>query len=293
VFDFRYHALSLVAVFIALAVGLLLGVAIGDAGLVSSAERDIRRSLRADVRRADDRAKSVQSDLDASRRYEREVYPLLVGGQLEGQQIGLVFLGSSSESMRDHIGAALKDTGGSLASVAVVREPLDLSALGGRARDTRYATMGAPDKPDLDLVEAFGFRMGAQYVAPGQLVKRECSEIFGAFNGKLAPLNAVVVVRDQPELDDPDDSVADRFEQGFLQGMRESDVPVVGAESVSTDPSQIPWFEDRDVSSVDNVNQSAGRAALVFALQGAAGAFGVKSTAQALLPDIAGGAPQP
>ena len=51
-FDFRYHALSLVAVFLALVVGLLLGVAIGDQGLVSSAERDIRNSLRADVRDA-------------------------------------------------------------------------------------------------------------------------------------------------------------------------------------------------------------------------------------------------
>jgi len=39
-FDFRYHALSLVSVFLALVLGLLLGVAIGDRGLVSSAERD-------------------------------------------------------------------------------------------------------------------------------------------------------------------------------------------------------------------------------------------------------------
>jgi hypothetical protein len=31
-FDFRYHALSLVAVFLALMIGLLLGVAIGGPG---------------------------------------------------------------------------------------------------------------------------------------------------------------------------------------------------------------------------------------------------------------------
>jgi ABC-type proline/glycine betaine transport system permease subunit len=33
-FDFRYHALSLVAVFMALVIGILLGIAIGDKGLV-------------------------------------------------------------------------------------------------------------------------------------------------------------------------------------------------------------------------------------------------------------------
>ncbi len=38
-FDYRYHALSLAAVLFALAVGVLIGVAIGDSNLVSSAKR--------------------------------------------------------------------------------------------------------------------------------------------------------------------------------------------------------------------------------------------------------------
>ena len=49
-FDFRYHALSLVAVFMALVIGILLGIAIGDKGLISSARTDIEKSLRSDLR---------------------------------------------------------------------------------------------------------------------------------------------------------------------------------------------------------------------------------------------------
>ena len=45
-FDVRYHALSLAAIFIALVVGLLLGVAIGDKELVSSARNDVRNMRR-------------------------------------------------------------------------------------------------------------------------------------------------------------------------------------------------------------------------------------------------------
>ena len=62
-FDFRYHALSLAAVFLALVVGLLLGVAIGDKELVSSAQRDLRSSLRADVRQADQERDEAQARL--------------------------------------------------------------------------------------------------------------------------------------------------------------------------------------------------------------------------------------
>ena len=46
--DFRYHALSLVAVFLALAIGIVLGVTIGDS-LLSDAERSLRSNLRANV----------------------------------------------------------------------------------------------------------------------------------------------------------------------------------------------------------------------------------------------------
>ena len=72
-----------------------------------------------------------------------------------------------------------------------------------------------------------------------------------------------------------------------------SETEVVGIERTATDPSQIGWYGDRGLPSVDNVDQVAGRAALVFALNGADGAFGVKSTADALLPDVVGGVPRP
>ena len=42
--DFRYHALSLVAVFLALGIGIVLGAGLGDS-VVSQANRDVRSSL--------------------------------------------------------------------------------------------------------------------------------------------------------------------------------------------------------------------------------------------------------
>ena len=47
-FDFRYHALSLVAVFLALGIGIVLGATLGDS-VVSEANKDVRSSLRGDV----------------------------------------------------------------------------------------------------------------------------------------------------------------------------------------------------------------------------------------------------
>jgi copper transport outer membrane protein MctB len=141
VFDARYHVLSLAAVLVALVLGLLLGVAIGDSGLVSSAERRIRADLRSDVRAANRRADDLQATLSQQDRFEREVYPLLVTGQLEGQDIGVVFLGRTSDDMVGHVRDALRETGGRLRTVVTVREPVDVGGLADAA------VMEAPRRP--------------------------------------------------------------------------------------------------------------------------------------------------
>ncbi len=61
-------------------------------------------------------------------------------------------------------------------------------------------------------------------------------------------------------------------------------VPTVGVELTGTEPSQVPWYESRNLSSVDDLDAPAGQAALVYALAGAHGAYGVKPTADSLLP---------
>ncbi len=289
-FDFRYHALSLAAVLIALVVGLLLGVAIGDSNLVSSAEKKFRDDLRSDVEAADRRADRLSGQLDDARDdqavFEREAYPLLVDDRLGGARVGLVFLGAPSDEIAGHVRDALAGTGGRLWFVGVVREPLDLRGLAGRADGTRYARLDR----DARLLEPFGVRMGTQLAAGGKLVRAVRPSLLRSFNGSLRPLDAVVVVRRSPgDVEGDAKDALDRFERGLLRGMTAANVPVVGAETRSTEPSQVRWYRDRGLSSVDSIDTVAGRAALVFTLEGTHGAFGVKDTADALLPNVARG----
>jgi hypothetical protein len=289
VFDFRYHALSLAAVLIALAVGLLIGVAIGDQGLVSSAEHKLRNTLHAQVRAANRRADELRGtlgrQLDDAQRFEQAAYPRLVGGQLRGGKVGVVFLGRPSDEIAREVRDALNPTGAQIVLRAVVRQPLDLGALATAARGTRYAMLGR----DPRLVEAFGFRMGAQMALGGKLLGRVRTTLLRSFNGVLQPLSGMVIVRLTPDLSGDQAAARDAFERGFVHGVLGSDVPATGVETTSTDPSQVPWYRDHSLTSVDDVDQIAGHAALVFTLQGGVdGAFGVKSTAEGILPDVVG-----
>jgi hypothetical protein len=274
--NFRYHALSLVAVFLALVIGLLLGVAIGDQGLVSSAERDVRASLRRDVRKAQQERDKALEQVQERQVFEAEAYPALVESRLTGIRVAVIELGGASDRMVGLTRDALQGSGAKLTSVSVIRQPLDLEELAKQAKPTRYAKLDV----DPDLVHPFGTRIGIQFTQGGRLLRDVRRELLEQGSGALDGADAIVVVRDPRRLEDPAQAmVAQQFEDGLMRGLRSRDVPVVGVETSDAEESQVEWFRDRDLSSVDDLDDPIGRAALVFTLAGARGHFGVKATA--------------
>jgi len=286
VFDFRYHALSLIAVLVALVLGLLLGVAIGDKGLVSSAENKIKESLRKDVRSEQKKVADLNDQLTAKDKFEQEVYPLLVDGQLQDRKIGVVFLGQPSEEINNEVENALGAAKGKRVGAVAIREPLSVDKLVSSASGTRYEGLATGDD---QMWEDFGKRMGVQLTRGGKLIARERSSLFSAVAGSTGNYDGVVIARNLPDDVKGDDlHRLNAFETGLMTGLTSGNVPVVGVEHADADPSQVPWYRDHGVSTVDNLDQTAGQAALVFLLAGNTdGAFGVHEPR--LLPDVVGG----
>jgi hypothetical protein len=283
-FDFRYHALSLVSVFLALVLGLLLGVAIGDRGLVSSAERDVRASLRGDVRKAQAESENLRAQLDEQNKFLQEAYPLMVGSRLIGERVGVVTLGDVSDQEIGNVRDALEATGGRLTSVVSIRTPLDLPSLSTAAAGTAFQNLQVDPK----LVKRFGERVGVGYMSGGgRLLDKVHRELLASSSGALGGVDSVVVIREPRTFQKPQQNVLDDFEDGLMTGLSNNNGTVVGVETTDTKPSQVGWYRDHDLASVDDVDQLPGRAALVFALAGADGAFGTKSTADGLLPKAA------
>jgi hypothetical protein len=294
-FDYRYHALSLAAVLFALALGVLIGVAIGDSNLVSSAKNGIVHNLNSEVSEAHHQVAQLQEKLGDEEAFASGLYPLAVHELLNGRSIGLVFLGASSDQVDALVRTAVTQAGANLASVVAVREPLDLAGISRQAAGTHYAALA--ESPQ--LVEHFGQLAGRQLVSGGQLVNRELlsrvrSSLLSAFDGQLGRLEGLVVVRADPSgMNAIQSESTAAFQAGLLSGVAAAGVPAVGVELKGAQPSQVPWYKSKGVSSVDDLDTVAGQAALVYALAGDKGAFGVKPTADSLLPNVAGTSTQP
>jgi hypothetical protein len=295
-FDYRYHALSLAAVLLALMIGVLLGVAIGDSNLVSSAKNGIVHNLDSEVGQARRQASELQTRLTNEQAFVNGLYPLSVHELLAGRNIGVVFLGGSSDEVDGLVRTAVAQAGGNVRTVVAVQEPLNLTGIAHEAAGTRYASVAT----SLTLTEHLGNLVGRQLVSGGpsvgrELVSRVRGSLFSAFDGQLARLEGLVVMRAEPTgMSTAQSEASAAFESGLLAGAAAANVPAVGVELTSTQPSQIPWYRGKGISSVDDLDNLAGQAALDYALAGARGSFGVKSTANSLLPSIpTAGAGQP
>jgi len=294
-FDFRYHALSLAAVLFALALGVVLGVAIGDSNLVSSAKNGIVANLNSEVSHARKQADTLQERLSEEEAFATGLYPLAVHELLAGRTIGVVFLGGSSNTVNTLVRTAVADAGGSVTTVVAVREPVDLAEISTQVAGTHYA----PLTTSIGLVESFGDLIGRQLVSGGPRVDRELisrvrASLLSAFDGQLTRLEGLVVMRAEPAGMSAEQSEASAaFESGLIAGVAAVGVPAVGVELSTTEPSQIPWYRGKGISSVDDLDDLAGQAALDYALAGDRGTFGIKATADSLLPTVTGGAAQP
>jgi hypothetical protein len=301
VFDYRYHALSLAAVLLALAVGIVIGVAIGDSNLVSSAKSGIVHDLSSEVSAAQRQSGQLRAQLNSEETFANDLYPIAVHRLLRGRQIGLVFLGNASDQIDGLARSAVSQAAGDVVTVIAVREPVDLSGLARDAAGTRYAALAESTSAGggLQLVERFGALAGRQLVSGGlalgrELLSRVRGSLLSAFDGQLGRLEGLVVARAEPAGMVPEAAqIAAALESGLIRGAAAVKIPIVGVEVSATQPSQVPWYQGQGISSVDDLDSTAGRAALAYALAGSHGSFGVKGTANSLLPTVVGASGRP
>jgi Copper transport outer membrane protein, MctB len=278
----RYHATSLIAVFLALAIGILIGAEFGGDALTST-RRNLEHSLVGNLQDARSKADELSGELGRANEFADRVYPVLTRNRLDGKRIAIVALGGLPGDDTAAVEDALGPTGARLVGVGVLREPVDVSGLAGDLAKTRFADL----RRNPDALGELGTGLGRQIVIGGTLPELVRGQLFSRASGSFGALDGVIVVREQPQDMGPvQRAKAAQLEAALLSGIAATRTPAVGIETAGAEPSSISFFQANDLSSVDDVDLTAGQLALVFAMLGAEGSFGFKGSADRLLPDL-------
>jgi hypothetical protein len=280
VFDLRYHVASLVAVFAALLIGLLVGVALASHGLGNTE----RKRLEDDLRRAQVQNDGLQTQLDAlseagaaDSAFANNTYEVVMANRLKGKRVAVLFVGSVDGDTRSAVTRAISDAGGSPVRVRAVKVPVDSAALSKRLA-TRQPFLAA--YAGRDQLTKLGHALGQEFVAGrdtplwNSLLNLLVEERVGT---PKTPADAVVVVRTAP----PQTRETALLLKGLYSGLRDVGVPAVGVERTAGDGSSLDAFRAEHLSTVNNIDERTGKLALAILLSDGtvAGDFGTPPAA--------------
>jgi hypothetical protein len=201
----------------------------------------------------------------------------------------VVALGGLPEEMKGDIELVVgsdSPTGAELSEFAVVREPPDLRGLAAATPGDVSARMLARDP---DALSALGRRAGRALLTGGPVFDRLQDALLADVSGEPGGIDAVIVVRERPgDLGSLQSGATDHLEAGLLDGLEGGgNLPVVGVERSDTDSSQIPFYDSQGLdATVDSIDLTSGRVSLAYALDGVEGDYGIKPSADRLLPEL-------
>ena len=285
-FDLRYHVTSLAAVFIALLIGILVGVALASHGLGNSE----RKSLEDDVRRAQNRADALQARVNelqqsgaAAATFVNSTYNALMTDRLKGKRIAVLFVGSVDHAIEDDISNTIRDGGGRTAArMYAVQVPINAIAIDNRLSGRPALAKYSGD----DQLRNLGRELGREFVtgndtpvwnALRNLIVQEATPRFGA---SKRPADGVIVVRTA----DPQMGQTEPFVKGLYEGVANAGVPAVGVDRSTSDFGAKKVFQQAQLSTVDDVDLDAGKLALAIVLSAPASRADYGLRANDLLP---------
>ncbi|MFE9657662.1 copper transporter [Micromonospora sp. NPDC006431] len=94
--NFRYHVVSLTAVFLALAIGLVVGTAALNGPVADSLKENVN-ALRKDNQQMRQTVNSLQKELDMEEDFAAQTAPLILPGKLAGRRVLVVSLSTGRE----------------------------------------------------------------------------------------------------------------------------------------------------------------------------------------------------
>src|ERR1700754_4710700 len=134
----RYHATSLIAGFLALAVGILIGAEFGGDALTQT-RKTLENSLVGNLQDARSHVEDLNGELGNANEFDEKVYPVLTRDRLQGQRIALIAFGHRPAKTPARAEAAPGPPGPNLGGVGGAREPVDTSSLSDELSATRFS----------------------------------------------------------------------------------------------------------------------------------------------------------
>lgn len=286
--DLKYHIVSIVAIFIALGMGILIGSTIVGNDVMVAQQQKIISSLErqfADLREHE--SKLMAEDVKKSKmitQYENFAQSMLVPvvtGQLKGRNVAVIV--SGNQAMPSGIINTLGLAGANLNSQAMVLENINMKDSILRSRLIDYFALEYNTTSDVlrqQVAQSLALQVN-NLADPALNVFLEENKLVKMTYSNDQPIDTVILIGGSDTLGQ---SYPEGFDSSLIKALLDQGIQVIGAERSDVRFSYMKYYQKFSISTVDNIDMSVGQISLVLALNGQPGNYGIKSNATVFMP---------
>ena len=306
--DFRLHLISLVAVFLALGLGVLMGSVVLDQELTERLQDNVKQ-LQRDKAELQDDVIALENRIDADVGFAEVAEDWLLTDALEGRKVVLLHFSGTDDRVTDGVREAVEAAGGELATDIALTEKLRLPSEVERDQLALAveSTAGTAAELRKEGGELLGTRLASAALSGGRegrldaadtaakqlldgLAESGFIDINRSSDGDQVPRSALFVLAGGSVDARPFDVT--QVALPIAEAIAERGSPVLVAESFDSKwalVSAIRTSENEDrISTVDDAEAIAGRIAIGLALaqavDGSTGHYGIGTGAGDVIP---------
>ena len=308
--DFRYHLVSLIAVFLAVALGIVIGTTALNDPISADIEARVDQ-LEQDKRQLEDQTQALTTQVETADAFEQAVAPALVDGTLDGSAVLVVATSDEvTPELIEQVGGLVTEAGGSVSGVVRLQpefsDPATESAL-----QSYVTSPGLPAGVQLPETEDAGQLVGALLAqslmipgAPGApspepesvssvLAGLSALDVLTVESSSVEPADYAVVLTGTGFDADAEQRNAALLELISALDAAGSGAVVAGTAAAARENGLVGTIRadpelSAAISTVDNVDRPAGRISTVLALgqeaEGTSGMYGTGEDTQPVPP---------
>ncbi|MDA8235213.1 MAG: copper transporter [Clostridia bacterium] len=287
IIDMKYHIASLVAVFLALAMGILIGTTfLGNDAIIRQLEiradslaKDLG-ALGQENKELKVKAAGIEKSTRDYQEFGRSVLPQLVYNRLVGKQVALVETGNYG--FNQDVIKSLQLAGGKIQSTTTILDGFDLSDQARKQQVINYLNLKESKTEDvmaaLARLVAQGVVVGDNLATLNYLEQQKIIKKSGEYG---VPINTIIIIGGSK---DDSSAMVQVVDIPMIKYFLDKGMGVYGVEHRDVPRSYTKEYQQFKVTTVDNIETVPGQVALIWAMQGKPGNYGVKETAKELLP---------
>jgi len=282
--NIKYLVITVISIFLALGIGILIGIQIDSQDIILEQQEitvqrmenkfDELNRLNLDLQ---NEISQLTATNNINENYIKNLFPDYIKNKLS--DLHIIILETTDEYTYTSMRQALKTAGAQVTSVTIISEKL----------------LYMSDEEINQLMEYFGLTESENIIPV--ILKRIAVTIAGQYdpddiafliekgiiyvNGDLQqPADYIVLTGGSSEKNNKHEIV----DIPLIKELKKLSLPLIGVETTAVENSYIDIYKKEKLSTVDNVDTIIGQTSLVLVINGKEGHYGVKKSANSLMP---------